>query len=288
MSLNARILGSLKEMRTMNGGHSAHILDQSRPTIFIGSSTEGLIIAEAVQANLSRVAQAQLWNGGFSEPTKSFLETLCKKVGEFDFAVLILTADDWVTIRGSEQLAPRDNVLFELGLFIGSIGRERTFFMCNKNDYPRIPSDLLGVTSLTFTTPNNPGNLTEWVTTVGPACNQVASLIQAKGALYRPFEDPMLLTLQNLRSAAQVQHQAFRDEIAIECIQWRKQSDSWSKRFLRSSQGYERLLLNVYKLAKRTMFSTSIPQYRGTWMSTLGDNILQIQKSMYRDTEECW
>ena len=40
----------------------------------------------------------------------------------FDFAILVLTADDLVASRDVLSTAPRDNVLFELGLFMGGLG----------------------------------------------------------------------------------------------------------------------------------------------------------------------
>jgi predicted nucleotide-binding protein len=64
---------------------------------------------------------------------------------------LVLTADDVTIRRGRKSHAPRDNVVFELGLFIGSLGRERTYIVTEKSVDLRLPTDLLGVTYLPYT-----------------------------------------------------------------------------------------------------------------------------------------
>ena len=45
------------------------------------------------------------------------------------FAVLIATPDDQVRSRGADAPAPRDNVILELGLFMGGLGRPRTILV---------------------------------------------------------------------------------------------------------------------------------------------------------------
>jgi predicted nucleotide-binding protein len=65
------------------------------------------------------------------------------KAEEFDFAVLALTPDDMIQSRGKSQESPRDNVLIELGLFIGVVGRKRTFIVYNRAADIKLPSDML-------------------------------------------------------------------------------------------------------------------------------------------------
>ena len=69
-------------------------------------------------------------------------------VKSYDFGVIVFGPDDIVQSRGSEKVAPRDNVIFELGLLMGGFGRERTFIVKPKGLDIKIPSDLLGVTCL--------------------------------------------------------------------------------------------------------------------------------------------
>jgi predicted nucleotide-binding protein len=86
-----------------------------RPVIFVGSSTEGLKYAKALQQNLDHVMQVVLWSQGVFGLSDGTLESLVEKLQTVDFAALVVTPDDLTISRGSEQFSPRDNVLLELG-----------------------------------------------------------------------------------------------------------------------------------------------------------------------------
>src|SRR5215470_7285769 len=130
----------------------------SRPALFVGSSSEGQQIADAVQVVLDPVCEVELWTQGAFGLTQGTLESLIIASSRFDFAVLVLTADDLTVSRGAQKAAARDNVLFELGLFIGSLGRDRTFMLYDRTNPPTLPSDLAGITAAHFA-PHASGNL---------------------------------------------------------------------------------------------------------------------------------
>jgi len=102
------------------------------PALFIGSSSEGLAVAQAIQTQLQHDTEVTVWNEGTFPLGQTALEGLVNALDRFDFAVLVLTPDDTVLTRKSEHLAPRDNLLFELGLFMGRLGRSRTFVVCER------------------------------------------------------------------------------------------------------------------------------------------------------------
>ena len=155
----------------------------TKPTVFIGSSTEGLEFARAVRALLSSDAETTLWNEGFfSHLGSTFIETLINALGRFDFAILILTPDDLTTSRGIESMSPRDNVLFELGLFMGHLGRSRTFIMYESNAEVKLPSDLRGMTMASYEWPRADGN---YRAAVGAACDSIRDAIRDLGASER-------------------------------------------------------------------------------------------------------
>ena len=114
----------------------------SKPSLFIGSSTEGLDFARAVRSSLNADAEVTLWNEGFFALGNTFIETLVTALPRFDFALLVLTPDDLTQSRATEMLSPRDNVLFELGLFMGRLGRSRTFILHQRVPAPKIPLNI--------------------------------------------------------------------------------------------------------------------------------------------------
>jgi predicted nucleotide-binding protein len=99
-----------------------------KPNVFIGSSSEGLPIAEAVFRLLSREANAKLWTHQLFLPGQYPLEVLEAELRANDFAVLVASPDDEIVKRGISESAMRDNLLLEFGLFSGVLGRKRTFF----------------------------------------------------------------------------------------------------------------------------------------------------------------
>ena len=148
-----------------------------RPALFIGSSSEGLRIAQSVQILLDPVCEVELWTQGVFGLTQGTLEALVLAVSRFDFAVLVLTADDMTLSRGVETAVARDNVLFELGLFIGSLGRDRTFMLYDRTSPPAMPTDLAGTNAATFA-PHASGNLEA---ALGAPCTKIQRVIERHG-----------------------------------------------------------------------------------------------------------
>lgn len=121
-----------------------------KPKVFIGSSSEGLGVARSLERSLERDARVSVWDCGTFEPSATGIESLLRHVDECEFGVFVLSSDDRVLSRGCELHCPRDNVIFELGLFVGRLGRERTFIIYDREAVPKLPSDLAGVTAITF------------------------------------------------------------------------------------------------------------------------------------------
>lgn len=117
------------------------------PRVFVGSSSEALEEASYVSKALSRHDLAcRVWSDGIFQLSQTAIEDLVRAASDFDFAVLLLTPDDMTSSRGRKNASPRDNVVFELGLFMGALGRDRTFLVLPKGSDLKLPTDLLGVT----------------------------------------------------------------------------------------------------------------------------------------------
>ena len=111
--------------------------------IFIGSSSEGLDVANYVKQYLSTEFECLIWTDNIFKYNTSYLDTLLKSASLFDFGILIATKDDYLESRKKSFDAPRDNVIFEFGLFIGRLGASRAFVLQEKGT--KLPSDLLGI-----------------------------------------------------------------------------------------------------------------------------------------------
>ena len=121
-----------------------------KPRIFLGSSGKQAKLLEVLTRGLEDVAHVEPWTTSFN-PGTTTLERLIELTGEVDFAAFVFAPDDWTTTTpaaspapGSGQASPRDNVVFEAGLFGGVLGMRRTFIL--HADGSKLPSDLLGLT----------------------------------------------------------------------------------------------------------------------------------------------
>jgi predicted nucleotide-binding protein len=148
------------------------------PTVFVASSSEGagryLDIIKAQLAGLDRPLKP--WNQrGIFQPSRSTLQALEKQANESDFAVVLVTADDIQESRGQINSVARDNVIFEAGLFMGSLEAERVFLLVENIPDLKMPSDLKGITVMTFSDEND----------LKENLNEIADYIDKIGLMFR-------------------------------------------------------------------------------------------------------
>lgn len=122
-----------------------------KPRVFIGSSSESLPVAYVLQQQLQGEASVNVWNQGVFGISRYTLDELLRASRDYDFAIFVFAADDTIKLRGRRYLVARDNVLLEMGLFVGRIGLERTFLVQQGTREPlHLPSDLQGIGTATF------------------------------------------------------------------------------------------------------------------------------------------
>lgn len=144
------------------------------PRIFIASSREALQVAEAVNIRLEPDGRIKQWDNAFDLSTLT-LPTLCARTKETDFAVFVFHKDDQTIIRGNTFSTVRDNVVFELGLFIGSLGIEKCFVLVPKSvegDF-RLPTDLAGLTVASYD-----DSIEDMVDAVTTSCAKIKQVIR--------------------------------------------------------------------------------------------------------------
>jgi hypothetical protein len=125
-----------------------------KPRIFLRSSGAQEKLVQALTRGLHDVAHVDPWTTSFN-PGVNTLDRLLELTREVDFAAFAFARDDWTTASSpaapataSGQAAPRDNVVFEAGLFGGVLGMRRTFILHASG--AKLPSDLLGLTCVRY------------------------------------------------------------------------------------------------------------------------------------------
>ncbi len=165
------ILKLIHHLNNRVNNHNIHSV--KRHTAFVGSSSEGLKIAEHIQIGLEDTVDTTIWSQDIFALSKGNLENLANAVKKFEYAILVLTPDDLSYKRGSMEKVPRDNVLFELGLFMGALGRDRTFMVYCKDEQINLPTDLAGITAATYKKRDD-SNLSA---AIGPVCTKLKQVM---------------------------------------------------------------------------------------------------------------
>lgn len=152
-----------------------------KPRIFLGSSGAQEKLLQSLTRGLDDLAHVDPWTTSFN-PGTSTLARLVELSQEVDFAAFVFARDDWTTAStpaaaatGAGQASPRDNVVFEAGLFGGALGMRRTFILHANG--AKLPSDLLGLTCVRYesTTPAE----------VKVVCQKLRKAIESEGRLAR-------------------------------------------------------------------------------------------------------
>ncbi len=133
-----------------------------KPRIFLGSSGKQAKLVQALTRGLAEVSDVEPWTTVFN-PGVSTLDRLVELTHEVDFAAFVFAQDDWTSnpadAAATGQASPRDNVVFEAGLFGGALGMRRTFILHAKG--AKLPTDLLGMTAVRYPEALTPADMRE-------------------------------------------------------------------------------------------------------------------------------
>lgn len=149
-----------------------------RIRVFIISSVESLPIARAIQNAFSHdTFLTTVWTDGVFKIASYTLQSLEDQIDTSDFAIAIAHADDLTQSRGKDWPSPRDNVIFELGLFMGRLGRARAILMEPREQGVKLPSDLAGITTIPYRYESG----VDVAAILAPACNALRDYILRLG-----------------------------------------------------------------------------------------------------------
>jgi predicted nucleotide-binding protein len=150
-----------------------------KPKVFIASSKEHVTVARAVQRNFHTEFETKIWDQNAFKLSTYPLESLLKELEASHFGVFVATPDDFVQSRGKAYRVPRDNVIFELGMFVGRLGRQRAFVVVPAPiTQLKLPSDLGALTLAVYDPVRSDREL---VPALGPACDEIRQAIQRYG-----------------------------------------------------------------------------------------------------------
>lgn len=146
--------------------------------VFVISSVEALEVARSVQNALAHDPfVVKIWTDDVFRVSNYTIESLEDEIDISDFAIAIAHSDDVTESRGKNWPAPRDNVVFELGVFMGRLGRSRAILMEPRDEGVKLPSDLTGITTIPYIFEDGGDN----AALMGPACNQLRDHIARLG-----------------------------------------------------------------------------------------------------------
>lgn len=147
-----------------------------RPRLFIGSSVENLDVANAIQENLEYDANVTVWNQGVFSLSSTTIDDLLNCLDNTDFGIFVFNPEDITNIRNKTFSTVRDNIIFELGLFIGKLEKSRVFYVIPRDDHDlHLPTDLIGLAPGKYDSNRNDNNLKA---ALGPFCNQVREILK--------------------------------------------------------------------------------------------------------------
>jgi predicted nucleotide-binding protein len=124
---------------------------RDKARVLVVAAPGALPVARAIQqAFANDPFEIVVWPEGIFRAANYALETLEAEVDNFDFAIAVACDDNLTAKRGSDWPSARDNVIFELGLFIGRLGRARAILLEPREENLRLPTDSVGLTTVTY------------------------------------------------------------------------------------------------------------------------------------------
>jgi hypothetical protein len=240
-------------------------MSDKRPRAILVSSRESISVARDLQSALAEELDAVVWDQDQVPMGTFVVDALIESGDKNDCAVVIVTADDIREMRGESSRVPRDNVVFEAGLFAGILGRDRVFLVYPTELQPALPSDLDGLTAATYTQ-----NAQGAAATIFPAARLIRDRMKklkfsSRARLLRldrhPNQDEIVEIGENSQGGGLRKFGPFDHEIDRTISAWKLESADWSTTKIVSRNNYWMLLADVYRRANISIFSTCVRSF---------------------------
>jgi hypothetical protein len=175
-------------------------MDKSR--IFIASSEKVREFAGMLrnEINNAEYCEADTWNDVLKlTGAETKIEALEASAKVYDYAVIIFTKAD--LRAGGQDLRSRDDCVFNAGLFMASLGRQRCVLLSSV-EKDALPSDLGGIIFQKFIEPDNLTNYDNSRPAIQPAAAVIQAWVQrtstGRGPANRPLTHDAILDRERL------------------------------------------------------------------------------------------
>src|SRR6188508_740525 len=201
----------------------------NKPRIFVGSSGKQAKLLGGITRGLGDVVDVEPWTTTFN-PGRSTLDRLVELSQEVDFAAFVFAQDDWTTTDASQggQASPRDNVVFEAGLFGGALGMRRTFILHANG--AKLPSDLLGLTCVRYDDALTPSEMKIVNQKIRNAIENEGRVLRIEGSWWqfslteRTEKEPSVLSLLKIsrdrNGALELTGRSWREDGSLSARYW--------------------------------------------------------------------
>ncbi|MDR3156629.1 MAG: nucleotide-binding protein [Lactobacillales bacterium] len=172
--------------------------------LFIGSSLEGGSIAEELKTKILEECgdwiEPKLWSEDkVFTLNESTFHSLIQSSREYEYGIFVATADDLRKKRWHITKTMRDNVLFEAGMFLGSLGLTRAFLLVDKKC--ALPSDYAGITLSIYNKTNLENKILEIIDSIKETQNSYKfSIIPSVALAVGYFENFIKLFAEQQKS----------------------------------------------------------------------------------------
>lgn len=159
--------------------------DERKPRVFIASASESEEVVNEIKRQLEESGTADVipwFQQGVFESGDFILDALLDRSKCYDFAVIVYEGIDRSTSRGVFKMSARDNVVFELGMFLERLGKRRTIVVVNKTADLKMPEDISGWLTTTY----RKSQQKSLADSLKPACEQIIARINQEKRLFRP------------------------------------------------------------------------------------------------------
>ena len=146
--------------------------------VLIISSAEGGPIARAIGKAIEQDScKVVVWTDGAFHSSHYAIESLERALDQSDVAIAIAAGDGLAESRDGRKCSPRDSIIFELGFFMGRVGRHRTFLVEPRNEEVKLPPEGAGINVITYKHVQGE----DLARALAPACQRLRDIIRDLG-----------------------------------------------------------------------------------------------------------